>query len=160
MRSPSFARLAGRPSPDQAGSKKARGPAGRGLTWTASRRPVQSEIRTGPAGLLRRLHFCCCFASFVLPPCFLLVLLSFVATQQGTRADQNGTANEPLAFKAIQAAILKVTEIRNRKYEATNYFLIAFKADNSGTEQGAQSFRMIAEDTRTWSIVYPPSFHR
>ena len=48
-------RPAGRPSPDQVGPKKAGEPAGRGLAWTASRRPDQAEARTGPAGLLRPL---------------------------------------------------------------------------------------------------------
>jgi hypothetical protein len=55
MKSPSFSRPAGRPGPDQAGTKKAGEPAGRGLAWTASRRPVQAKARTGPAGLLRPL---------------------------------------------------------------------------------------------------------
>jgi hypothetical protein len=75
------------------------------------------------------------------------LLLPFVATPQwGIRADQNGTANEPLAFKAIQAAIVKATEIRNRKYEAIECFSITFEADDSGAEGDVQSFRMIAED--------------
>jgi len=55
MRSPSFSRPTGRPSLDQANTKKAGEPAGPGLAWTVSRRPDQVEARTGPAGLLRPL---------------------------------------------------------------------------------------------------------
>jgi hypothetical protein len=55
MKSPSFSWPAGRPGPDQADAKKAGEPAGRGLAWTACRRPDQAKARTGPAGLLRPL---------------------------------------------------------------------------------------------------------
>jgi len=48
--------LARRPTQFSPGHlQKALWPAGRGLTWTASRRPVQAEVRAGPAGLLRPL---------------------------------------------------------------------------------------------------------
>jgi len=40
-----------------AGSKKARWPVGRGLAWTASRRPAQCEAETDQAGLLRPLDW-------------------------------------------------------------------------------------------------------
>jgi len=70
----------------------------------------------------------------------------FVATLSRTRADQNGAANEPLAFKAIKAAVTKATEISNRKHEATDCFSISFEADDSGADRDVQSFRMIAED--------------
>jgi len=68
MRSYSLSRPAGRPDSVQATSIKARWPAGRGLASTASHRPVQAEVTTGAAGLLRplvwgRLSFVILFVS-------------------------------------------------------------------------------------------------
>jgi len=48
-----LSQAAGRPSPDRAGSKTARGPEDRGQARNATRRPVPAEVRTGSAGLLR-----------------------------------------------------------------------------------------------------------
>jgi hypothetical protein len=78
MSSHSFTRPGGQPNPAQSGSRKARwpvgplarwpvgplarwpvGPWGRGLAWTAPRRPILSEARTGPAVLLSSLEYRC-----------------------------------------------------------------------------------------------------
>jgi len=55
MNSHSFTPPASTPRPDQCGSQNARWPASCELAWTASRRPVRSEVRAGPVGLLRIL---------------------------------------------------------------------------------------------------------